>query len=159
MHPTSTQPHANDGHHLMCQIHNSLRSFLFLSLSTTGLIALYPPFLTERLLVWIKADIVPCMPNGWLPLQDHMCIDLQADTHNAKQSLDRLPLVFGHVHMNGHKLENEVSTVALSTFVFFSSGQTEMPKTTVFQNDYISSCFYSLRWNKIMKGLWLIHAC
>lgn len=32
--PPLTQPHANDHHHLMCQIHNSLRSSLFLSLFT-----------------------------------------------------------------------------------------------------------------------------
>lgn len=39
----STQPHANDGHHLMCQNHNSLPSFLFLP-PAPGLIASSPPF-------------------------------------------------------------------------------------------------------------------
>lgn len=37
-----------------------------------------------------------------------MCEDPQTVTHNAKQPLDHLTLVFGRVHMNGRKLENDV---------------------------------------------------
>lgn len=50
MHPNSTEPHANDGHYLMCQIHNSLRFFPSFAL-LRGANCSIPSFLTERLLV------------------------------------------------------------------------------------------------------------
>lgn len=40
-----------------------------------------PSFLTERLLVWIKAHIVASVPNLRLPKQEHTHMDLQTDTH------------------------------------------------------------------------------
>lgn len=40
-----------------------------------------PSFLTERLLVWIKAHIVASVPNLRLPKQEHTHMVLQTDTH------------------------------------------------------------------------------
>ena len=78
IHPNSTKPHANECHHLTCQIHNSLPSYLSFPLLRWANWSV-PSFLTERLLVWIKAHIVTSPPNLLLPKQENMHKNLRKD--------------------------------------------------------------------------------
>lgn len=98
MQPNSTEPHANDGHYLMCQIHNSLRFFFFspLSLYSVWLIAPSPPFWQSG--CWSELKPILCRA---CPTCNSKSRSACKQSHTVLDNrLVHLPHVFSHVQIN-----------------------------------------------------------
>lgn len=112
----------------MCLIHNSLRSSLFLSLSTTGLIAPSPPFFWQG--------------GYWSELKPILCHTCPTDDSRSRNTCARI-CKQSHTMLNNHQTTSHLCLVLStwmginlktmcqlkSTFGSFSSGHAEMPKT------------------------------